>query len=394
METGNLDAGHVLLSPSTICYGPGAVRRTGAVLKDGGAGRVLIVTDGGVRRAGIVDRVTSVLDRDGIAWDVFDRVQPEPVLENVREGLDRFASGDFDALLAVGGGSSIDCAKAISIARANGTDLASFKGVERVPKVGPPVYAVPTTAGTGSEVTRVLVITDTGRSEKMMIASRHAVCRGAIVDPELTVGLPRAITAATGVDAFAHALEAYVSLKAQPLTDVWALSAARRIGRNLRRAYSAGHDLAARSEVMLGATEAGLAFSNASVALIHGMARPMGAFFHLPHGVCIALLMPLVTRHSWMASIERYAAITEAIGARLPGEPDESAAARLADLLQGLVDDVGIRPLREQLGPDVERWASVIETMAEQAIESGSPANHPLPVDEGAIGRLYMELLG
>jgi len=338
-----------------------------------------------------VAQVTRFLHEAGIAWEAYEGVQPDPVVDNVINGLTRFRSGGFDGLLAVGGGSSIDCAKAISVAFANGANLKAYMGMERVARAGPPVFAVPTTAGTGSEVTRVFVITDPKASEKMMIASRFAVCRGAIIDPELTLNLPPAITAATGIDALAHALEAYVSLKAQPLTDILALSAVQRIGRNLRRAYTAGSDLDARSEVMLGATEAGLAFSNASVGLIHGMARPLGAFLHLPHGVCIALLTPLITRHSWKASVKRYAKITKAIGERRAGESDASAAGRLADILQRLVDDVGIRPIREQVDLGERDWMAHVDIMAKQALESGSPQLHPWRTDHRAIRDLYLE---
>lgn len=378
--------------PPVVCYGSGASQQVGSLLRQEGIARVLVVTDEGVVKAGLVDRITATLAGSGVSYEIFAGVQPEPILHNVEEALRRFRSGGHEALLAVGGGSSIDCAKAVSISDANDEYLGNFQGMEKVPRGGPPVFAVPTTAGTGSEVSRALVITDTERSVKMMIASRFAVCRAAIVDPELTVGLPKPITAATGVDALAHALEAYVSRRAQPITDVLALSAIRRISRNLRRAYHHGADLAARTEVMIGATEAGMAFSNSSVALIHGMARPLGAFFHLPHGVCVAVLLPLVTRHSWHASPKRYADVMEAMGERQPGESDESAASRLPEVLQRLVDDVEIRPLAQQPGVDPAYWPTVIDTMAQQALDSGSPQYNPWLADHAQIAGLYREL--
>jgi alcohol dehydrogenase class IV len=254
-------------------------------------------------------------------------------------------------------------------------------GVEKIPHACIPIIAVPTTAGTGSEVTRVMVITDTERDVKMMFASRHCLCAAAIVDPTLTLSMPKPLTAAVGVDALTHALEAYVSRRAQPITDTLALSAIRLISQNLRAAYLDGSNLEARSQVMLGAMQAGMAFSNASVALVHGMARPLGACFHLTHGISIAVLLPVVTEFSLGAAPERYAQIaTEMV------EDDVVSAIR------SLNRDVAIPSLR-QLQVTADQYEALLEKMAADALASGSPANNPRVPSATEIVALYRRLM-
>ena len=312
---------------------------------------------------------------------MFDGVEPDPTLKNVADGLALLKSpsdsAPCDGLVAVGGGSSIDCAKAIAVQATNREPLPEFMGVEKIPRAGLPVIAVPTTAGTGSEVTRVMVITDTERDVKMMFASRHCLCAAAIVDPALTLSMPKSLTAAVGVDALTHAIEAYVSRRAQPMTDTLALSAIRLISRHLRTAYQEGNNLEARSQVMLGAMQAGMAFSNASVALVHGMARPLGACFHLTHGLSIAVLLPVVTEFSLSAAPERYGQIAAEIGA-----PDVVTAIR------ELNRDVAIPSLR-QLGVEEGRFESLLEKMSTDALASGSPANNPSVPTASEIVALY-----
>lgn len=365
--------------PATIRYGEGAFTTLGETARELGLSRVLLVTDPGVVRLGVADEAEGNLAAVGVAVTRFDGVQPDPTLANVAAGLDRLRGADAEGLVAVGGGSSIDCAKAIAVAHANPEPFATFMGVERVPRAGLPVIAVPTTAGTGSEATRVAVITDTERDVKMMLASRHLVCAAAIVDPLLTHSLPPSLTAAVGVDALTHAIEAYVSRRAQPMTDLLALDSIRLIGAHLRRACADGGDRAARDAMMRGAMQAGMAFSNASVALVHGMARPLGACFHLSHGHSIAVLLPVVTRFSYSAAPDRYARVAEALG--------------VSDLVAALVTlnrDVGIPSLRD-LGVAPDRYAALLPKMAADALESGSPANNPCPASAEEIIALYRQ---
>lgn len=370
-------AGATFRVPNTIHYGAGAILELGPTARQLACRRVLLVTDPGMMKIGVAGRARRLLEEAGLAVTLFDGVQPDPTLANVEAGLALLRQAEGDGIVAVGGGSPIDCAKAIAIRQANPEPLADFMGMEKVPRPGPPVIAVPTTAGTGSEVTRVMVLTDTERDVKMMIASRHCVCAAAIVDPELTLSMPPGLTAAVGVDALTHALEAYVSRRAQPLTDLLALAAIRLIARNLRTACRDGQDVPARSAVMLGAMQAGMAFSNASVALIHGMARPLGACFHLAHGHSIAVLLPVVTEFGLPSAPERYARV--------------AAEMEVSDLVRALADlnrDVRI-PALSELGVEEARYRSLLPRMAADALASGSPANNPRAATVDEIVTLY-----
>jgi alcohol dehydrogenase class IV len=367
--------------PSTIHYGAGALDELGPTARQLQIRHALLVTDSGMVRLGVAEQARQRLEAVGTQVTLFDGVEPDPTLRNVEAGLARLRApgedGACDGLVAVGGGSSIDCAKAIAVQATNPEPLPLSMGVEKIARAGLPVIAVPTTAGTGSEVTRVMVITDTDRDVKMMFASRHCLCAAAIVDPALTLSMPKALTAAVGVDALTHAIEAYVSRRAQPMTELLALSAIRLIAHHLRAAYEDGEDLEARSQVMLGAMQAGMAFSNASVALVHGMARPLGACFHLTHGLSIAMLLPVVTEFSRAAAPQRYAQIAAEMG-----ETDVVAAIR------ALNRDVAIPSLR-QLNVDERRYEALLEKMAADALDSGSPAHNPRPATAEEIVALY-----
>jgi alcohol dehydrogenase len=363
--------------PPIIHYGEGALGELGETARQLGFRRVLLVTDSGVVRLGVAGQARELLESAGVSVTLFEGVEPDPTLRNVEEGLATLHRADGDGIVAVGGGSSIDCAKAIAVRSTNPDPLPASMGVEQIPAAGLPVIAVPTTAGTGSEVTRIMVITDTERDVKMMFASRHCLCAAAIVDPLLTLSMPRPLTAAVGVDALTHAIEAYVSRRAQPLTDLLALSAIRLIAHYLRAAYNDGEDRAARSAVMLGAMQAGMAFSNASVALVHGMARPLGACFHLAHGVSIAVLLPVVTEFSLAAAPERYTEIAAAMG-----------VTHLVTALQDLNRDVQI-PTLGALNVPADRYESLLPKMAADALASGSPANNPRPATSEQIIALY-----
>jgi len=367
--------------PATIHYGVGALNELGGAARSLGFSRALLVTDAGMVKLGVAGQAQALLEKAGVAVTVFDGVQPDPTLRNVEDGLALLRREACDGVVAVGGGSSIDCAKAVAVRQTNPEPLREFAGLEKVPRAGLPVIAVPTTAGTGSEATRVMVITDTERDVKMMSASRHCVCAAAIVDPMLTLSMPKPLTAAVGVDALAHAIEAFVSKRAQPMTDLLALSAVSLIARNLRAAYNDGNNIAARSAVMLGATQAGMAFSNSSVALVHGMARPLGACFHLSHGVSIAVLLPVVTEFSASAAPERYARVAAEMG-----------EADIVTALRALNRDVNIPSLRS-LGVPEDRYESLLPKMAADALASGSPANNPRAATAEEIVALYQKLM-
>jgi alcohol dehydrogenase class IV len=370
--------------PANILYGVGVVHELGATARQLGIRHALLVTDKGMVQLGVAKQAQQRLESAGVRVTLFDGVDPDPTLHNLAAGFALLhQSGTApDGIVAVGGGSSIDCAKAIAVQFTNPEPLPQFMGVEKIPRAGLPVVAVPTTAGTGSEVTRVMVITDTERDVKMMFASRHCLCAAAIVDPALTLSMPQGLTAAVGVDALTHAIEAYVSRRAQPMTDLLALSAIRLIAHHLRVAYREGDNLEARSQVMLGAMQAGMAFSNASVALVHGMARPLGACFHLTHGISIAVLLPVVTEFSHAEAPERYA--------RIAAEMGES---EVVTAIRRLNRDVAIPSLR-QLKIDEGRYEAALEKMAADALASGSPANNPRVPTAGEMVTLYRRAYG
>lgn len=363
--------------PSILHYGTGAVGELGSTARELGLTRVLLVTDAGMVKLGVAGQAQGLLEKAGLRITLFDQVQPDPTLQNVEDGLALLRVSNCDGLVAVGGGSSIDCAKGIAVRHTNPEPLREFMGVEKIPRAGLAVIAVPTTAGTGSEVTRVMVITDSGRDVKMMFASRHCLCAAAIVDPMLTLSMPRLLTAAVGVDALCHAIEACVSKRAQPMTDLLALSAIGLIARNLRTVCEDGQNLRAREAVMLGAMQAGMAFSNSSVALVHGMARPLGACFHLTHGLSIAVLLPVVTEFSLSAAPERYARIAAEMGAR-----------DIVTALRELNRDTGI-PSLPALNVPADRYESLIEKMSADALASGSPANNPRSASAEEIAALF-----
>jgi len=302
--------------------------------------------------------------------------------------VERLKEGDYDSLVAIGGGSSIDTAKGMSVLYANGGKMSGYKVPNDIPQLGPPIVAVPTTAGTGSEVTRFTVVTDTETDEKMLIAGLACCPTAAIVDYELTLTMPYRLTADTGIDSLTHAIEAYVSKRASPFTDGLAKNAMGLIARHIRAACSEPDDRTAREAMMLGATTAGMAFSNASVALVHGMSRPIGAFFHVPHGLSNAMLLPEITAFSAPAALERYADCARAMGVAEEGEGSQSAVARLLDELRRLNDDLKV-PSPKAYGIDRARYDELLPVMASQALGSGSPANNPRVPSQDEIIELY-----
>ena len=277
------------LMPGKIVYGEGALAQAAPSMAQMGE-KALIVTDEMMVKLGNLARVTQTLEGEGIGFSVYDGINSEPVDKMVEEGVRRFKEDGCDFMVALGGGSPIDTMKAIAMCAASGERIAAFMGR---PYCGPvcPMVAIPTTAGTGSEATQFTIITDTENDVKMLISGAPLIPALAIVDPVFTVTAPASVTAATGVDALCHAIEAYTSRKAQPLSQVFALSAAKRIFTSLVACVEEPDNIEARTQMSLAATEAGIAFNNASVTLIHGMSRPIGALFHVPNGLSNAMLM-------------------------------------------------------------------------------------------------------
>lgn len=376
--------------PPLIVTGIGSVKEVGVLVKNLGR-KALLVTDHNLEKIGLLEEIKKSLEKAHISYAIYNQVNTEPTTEHVEEGLKAFKESKADFLIALGGGSPIDAAKAISILFSNEGKISDYMGANKIPESGPPLVAIPTTAGTGSEVTQFTIITDTSRDVKMLIASPYLIPRLALLDPLLTIQMPPKITAATGIDALTHAIEAYVSLKAQPLSDTLALDAIKLISKNLRPAWANGDNLEARCNMLMGALEAGIAFSNSSVALVHGMARPLGAYFHIPHGISNAVLLPTVMEFSIPGNPQRYAEIAQAMGEIIEGLSTLDAAYLAARVLKRLNADLKIPSLRE-LGVDEKKFNSVVTQMAADALASGSPGNNPRKATQEEIIELYKKV--
>ena len=374
--------------PRIVITGSGASEQVGEESSKLKVKKGLIVTDQVLVRLGVLDGIKQALQRSKLPFAIFDSVGTEPTVEFVREGLKTYQENGCDFLLAVGGGSPIDTAKAIAVMVTNSGSIEDYQGLGKILKKGSPVIAIPTTAGTGSEVTPFTIITDTRRDVKMLIGSPFLMPEIAIVDPSLTLSMPQGITATTGIDALTHAIEAYVSVKAQPMSDIFCLSAIELISGNLKHAWTNGNDTEAREKTMLGALQAGIAFSNSSVALVHGMARPIGAYFHVPHGASNAALLGVVMEFSLTGNPTRYAHIAKAMGEDISGLTDLAAAQLGAKAVKKLIKDIKVPSLRE-LGVAKEKLDKLAPQMTEDAIASGSPANNPRQATKEEIIELY-----
>ena len=377
--------------PSSVIIGGGASAELLPQLRRLGAKRVLVVTDAFMVKSGVVARLIAPLQEGGIETAVFDGVQPDPTVQNVRDGLALYRSSGAEAVVAIGGGSPLDAGKAISILTTNPEPLADYMGYHKIPKAGAPLLAIPTTAGTGSEVTKVAVITDTERDVKMMILDQHLLPVVALVDYELTLSMPAPLTAHVGVDTLTHGIEAYVSRKASEMTDPIALSCIRLAATHLVKAWEEPGNLAAREGMMLSAMQGGMAFANSSVCLVHGMSRPLGLLFHIPHGLSNAMLLPAVTRFSLVGAEARYATVARTMGLCAADASDASAAASLVEGLEKLNARLEVPRIRDFKGATLEVFEAALEKMASDALASGSPANNPVVPTASEIVQLYRQ---
>jgi alcohol dehydrogenase class IV len=377
--------------PPIMKIGAGALSEVAAIVAHLNCRRPLIVTDAFLAGCGLAGKLRNQILASGIQCEVFSGAVPDPTTDAVDQGVGAYLAGRHDSLVSLGGGSPIDTAKAIGLLVANAGRVCDYKVPNPIPKAGPPHVAIPTTAGTGSEVTRVAVISDSINKEKMLIAGSALMPSAAIVDYELTMSMPQRLTADTGTDSLTHAIEAYVSRKANPLTDTFALSAMKIIWAELPIAFRQPDNRAAREGMMLAATLAGIAFSNASVALVHGMSRPIGFFFHVPHGLSNAMLLPTVTQFSSSAAAARYADCARAMGIADQNDPESDAVTKLVEGLFRRNDELEV-PSPKSYGISEARYFELIPTMAMQALASGSPQNNPRIPTESEIEQLYREI--
>ncbi|MCX8997183.1 iron-containing alcohol dehydrogenase [Rhizobiaceae bacterium BDR2-2] len=377
-----------VLMPREMLIGGGSRFRLPSLLKSLGVCRPLLVCDPVMQKLGHAGVLLQVLEKDGIDAAVFSEVVEDPTDISVTALVKRVSGGGHDCLVALGGGSAMDTAKAGAIVATSGEDLRRLKVPRIVDFAAMPVIAVPTTSGTGSEVTRAAVVTDTTASEKMLILGTAALPVAAIVDYELTLTCPYRVTVDTGIDALTHALEALVNRNGNAHAEALALSALKLIGANLEKVANNPDDRDAREAMMLGATHAGLAVSNTSTALIHGLSRPIGAFFHVPHGMSNAMVLPLVTRFSRGFAMREYAAAAHALGYADAADSDEAASSKLVDAFIGLNDRLQV-PTLEEYGVDRVRYFDLLPEMVRQGLASGTPANNPRVPSEAEMARLY-----
>ena len=328
--------------PTRIEFGNGVAATVGEEAKGLGGSRALVVTDPGIASAGLLEPILAHLKSADLAVTVFDGVEPNPRDTSVARGAEVALSEECDVLVAVGGGSPMDTAKAIGVIQQEGGKITDYEGLGIVTKPITPLIAIPTTAGTGSEVTFWSVVTDSARSFKMSVGSPLIAARVALVDPELTVGLPASLTAATGVDALTHAVEGFTATLSEPLTDSLAVSAIRLIGKSLRQAYANGSNLEARYNMMLASLLAGVAFGNSDIGGVHCMGEAIGGLYDTPHGVAMAIYLPVVAEFNCIAVPEKFAAVAEALGDDVAHLSTVEAARRAPLAIRRLTDDLRI----------------------------------------------------
>lgn len=376
-------------TPKKIICGQNALD---AATKDiAGLGKkALIVTGKIVVTLDIFTHLTKLLEQNGVQYKVFDEITGEPDDRMINAGVKAYKNAGCDFLIGIGGGSPLDSMKAIGVLVTGGGKISDYMG-KIIKKPLPPMAAIPTTAGTGSEATQFTVITDSESDVKMLLKGTVLVPDIAVVDGALTKSSPKSVTASTGLDALTHAVEAYTSKKAQPLTDPYCLSAVKKIFKYLPRAYADGDDTEARTAMSEAALEAGICINNSSVTIVHGMSRPIGAMFHIPHGTSNAMLLERCMAFAMDGAVDRFANLGRAIGAADESYSDESAAKNFVYALGLLCRKCEI-PTLEKYGIDKERFFMVMDKMADDALVSGSPSNTRKNVTKKDILRLYGEL--
>jgi alcohol dehydrogenase class IV len=348
-----------------ILFGLGAVEKTGPEAQLLKAKKVLIITDTGVIQAGLLQGIEKSLQTAGLPFVIFDGVEPDPRIEVVEKSVEKAKKEGIDLIIGFGGGSSLDIAKVTSIMITNPGKIDSFFGIDLVPNPGVPVILIPTTAGTGSEVTPIAILSDTKEKLKKGIVSPTLFPEVAIVDPKLTIGLPPSVTAFTGMDALTHAIESFYSINATDLSDLLAFRAMELLSKNIRMAFAHGENLVARSNVMEGSLMAGIAFANAGVGAVHAFAYPLGGEFHLAHGLTNTLMLPYVMRYNIMGCPSKFAQMAKAFGERVDGISELVGAEIAVRFVERLSDDLRVpRRLRDVNIPEV-----AIPRLAEAAMK-------------------------
>jgi alcohol dehydrogenase len=354
-----------------------------------GARRVLVVTDPGIQRAGWVDPLLELLQNEGLSYSLYNQVSCNPRDHEVMLGVEQFHKEHCNLIIAIGGGSPMDCAKGIGIVSTNKRSILEFEGVDEVPIPAPPLICIPTTAGTSADVSQFAIINDTDRRVKIAIISKTVVPDAALIDPEVTVSMDPYLTACTGMDALTHAVEAYCSNAHSPVTDLHALQAIRLVKANLLNAIQHPSNLEARTQMMLASLHAGLAFSNASLGAVHAMAHSLGGYLGLAHGECNALLLEHVCAYNFVAASQRFVQITKALGLAAGAGSAESQKAALLEGLADLRTKAGIVQTLGGLGVRQE----MIPTLASMARRDPCMATNPRSLNQSDIEAIYAAAL-
>ena len=375
--------------PGQIITGSGALNMAEETLKGLGK-KALIVTDKVMIQLGNCAKVEAALKNQGVDYAIYSEIVGEPTDVMIENGLKVYKEEGCDFLVALGGGSPIDSMKAIGSLVVNGGNISDYMG-KIIDVEMPPLVAIPTTAGTGSEATQFTIITDTKKDIKMLLKGKVLMPSLAIIDPQFTMTAPPKITAATGLDALCHAVEAYTSRKAQTLSDTFAMSAVKRIFKYLPVAFKDGKNEEARVQMSVAALEAGIAFNNASVTIIHGMSRPIGALFHVAHGLSNAMLLKECLPFALEGAYDRFAELGRAVGVASDADSDKEASEKFLSAVEAIVKELETPTLAE-FGIDKEEFFKVIDKMAFDAMDSGSPQNTMREVTEEDVKQIYRNL--
>ncbi|WP_339248982.1 iron-containing alcohol dehydrogenase [Paenibacillus sp. FSL P2-0136] len=380
---------HVYYVPSINMMGKGCLKDIAPYIQELKLNKALVVTDKFLMKSGIAGRLLAVLDAAGIQYVVYDEVKPNPTCKNVHDGVDFLKQHECDYLISIGGGSPQDTAKAIGIVSTNGGHIADYEGVHKSKNKSLPIVAVNTTAGTSSEVTINYVITDEERKIKMVMVDKNSIATISVNDPELMVDKPAALTAATGMDALTHAIEALVTPGAYPVTDATALAAVELIFGNLARTVTNGQDIEAREQMVYAIFLGGLAFNNAGLGYVHAMAHQLGGVYDLPHGVCNAMLLPYVEEENAKHVPEKFRAIARAAGMQTEGRSDKECADYVIEAIKALSKEVGIPAKLSELGvAEVD-----LDLLAENAMKDAcAPGNPFIPTKDEVIA-LFRKIL-
>jgi alcohol dehydrogenase class IV len=375
------------LAAPEILFGMGSIAELGKRVKSLGAEKVMIVTDEGVAGAGILDRVRGIMEKSEIACGVFSKVQKEPSIENVEIAFQEASKGDYQALIGLGGGSAIDVAKMVSILLKHGGDVRNYMGIDRIPGRGIPTIMIPTTAGTGSEVSHGAILDDSQAKTKLGAISLHLIPNLALIDPELTVTMPPSVTASTGADAFIHAVEGYVAVKSNPLSDMIALEAIRIIYENLPVAFANGEDMTARYYMSYGSMLGGLVMNLSGASSSHALGYPIGSLYHVPHGVGCMLTFLVVMEYFAMASVHKFARMAQAMGVRTEEMSLRQAAEQAVEEMRKLADYIEIPHKLSDINMD----RTLIESFAKSVVANQQRllTNGPRKLTEKDIRTIY-----